>query len=460
MTLHDVSERTKYEEQSAHQALHDTLTALPNRALFTDRLTSSLERSKRAGQRTGVMLLDIDNFKVANDSIGYERGDVLLVILSRRLHRAVRAFDTIARLGGDEFAILIDEVVDEAELRQLSAKILAGLGEPIVLGGRRIEPTASLGIAISTPGINAEALMRDADAAMYEAKAGGKARHVLFDLAMSARLIERQELERDLRDALNLEQMRLVYQPIFSIDSGIVEGLEALLRWDHPSKGVVSPLRFISIAEESGLIASIGEWVLRTACQTAKDLLSNPCSVAASFTISVNVSARQLQDEGFVEKTRQILALTGLSPNNLKLEITESVMIDNMDNSVAKLEELRHLGIKIAIDDFGTGYCSLSYLSTLPVDTLKIDRSFVNRLGTNPAGAAIVRAIINMAAALGLDVTSEGIETPEQLEQLKSLHCDQGQGFLYSKPISAEEIPEFLKGRNRIAASRSFENAA
>ncbi|MHB8636089.1 MAG: putative bifunctional diguanylate cyclase/phosphodiesterase [Fimbriimonadaceae bacterium] len=443
VTLRDVTERDRFEQELTHQAFHDALTGLPNRALVTDRIRGALERSKRSGESSGLLFIDLDNFKYVNDSLGHDEGDRLLVELAARFKACVRGGDTVARLGGDEFTILMEDVAVDGGLVRTAEAILASLRQPVVLDGRTIVATASIGMALSDSSCTPASLLRDADTAMYHAKTSGKASYALFNRAMSAKVIERLDLEGELRTALAGHQMHLVYQPICELASGRVTGIEALLRWQHPTRGLIAPLTFIPIAEETGLILPLGEWVLRTACLAAADWVAAG-DVPETFTVSVNVSMRQLLEQSFVERVLAILAETKLAARHLKLEITESVIMQNLEDCVLKMRQLQQAGVRFAIDDFGTGYSSMAYLSSLPVDTLKIDRSFINRIGGEGDGNAIIQAIMTMAQALSLNVTSEGIETSEQLRFLNVLGCQQGQGYLFAKPLEAARVAEFL----------------
>jgi diguanylate cyclase (GGDEF)-like protein/PAS domain S-box-containing protein len=443
VTLRDVSERHEFEQQLTHQAFHDVLTGLPNRALFADRVRGALERSKRSGLATGLLFIDLDNFKVVNDSLGHEEGDRLLIELGLRLKSCVRSCDTVARLGGDEFTILVEDIATEEDLVSIARTILECLRAPIALQGRSLVATASIGLALSEVHSDPDGLMRDADTAMYHAKTNGKAGYAIFNRAMSAKVLERLDLEGDLRVALEKNELHLAYQPICALSSNRITGIEALIRWQHPTRGLIPPLTFIPIAEESGLIIPLGEWVLRTACTAAAEWVAKG-DVDEVFAINVNVSSRQLLEANFVERVMNTLSETHLNPKYLKLEITESMIMQNLDDCVLKMRTLREAGVRFAIDDFGTGYSSMSYLTDLPVDTLKIDRSFVNRIGDNADGDAIIRAILTMAQALGLNVTSEGIETTEQLRYLNLMGCEQGQGFLFAKPLEHAEITDIL----------------
>jgi diguanylate cyclase (GGDEF)-like protein/PAS domain S-box-containing protein len=444
VTFHDITERKAFERDLQRLAFHDTLSGLPNRALFLDRLERALARADRYRRSIAVMFLDLDNFKVVNDSLGHEIGDQLLTAVARRLRECLREEDTAARLGGDELAVLLEEVVDEESVVEIARRISDTMTEPIVLNGRELFPTFSIGIALSTPGHDRpDTLLRNADLAMYRAKANGKARFQVFDPSMTISALERMEMETDLRHALDRDELRVVYQPIMSLGDGHISELEALVRWDHPTRGTISPTQFVPLAEETGLIVSIGQWVLEQACWQAHTWhLAHPTEPL--IMISVNLSARQFLQSDLVEEVARVLWQSRLDPSTLKLEITETVLMRDIDGTVEKLWALKNLGVHLAIDDFGTGYSSLSYLKRFPVDTLKIDRSFVSGLGQDTNDTAIVRSVVALAKSLNLAVTGEGIETSEQLDQLQALGCDRGQGFLFAKPMEANAVDELL----------------
>ena len=443
-TFHDVTERKDFEKQLQHQAFHDALTGLPNRTLLSDRLEHALARTRRQRNRVAVLFVDLDNFKVVNDSLGHEAGDQLLTAVAERLQGCIRAGDTVARLGGDEFVLLLEEVQGTQEVTCAAERVVEALAAPVVLAGRDVFTAGSIGIAISQGAEeSADSLLRDADTAMYQAKTTGKGRFVVFDRSMSERALERLELEAELRRAIEQGELRLHYQPIVQLDTGQISEMEALVRWQHPTRGLVPPAKFIPIAEETGLIMPLGEWVLEEACRQAMMWLEeNPDD--PPLIISVNLSARQLQQDDLVERVTHILAKTGIDPARVKLEITESVMMADTQAIIPRLEALRALGVRFAVDDFGTGYSSLNYLSMLPIDTLKIDRAFVERLLKSGEHHAIVQAIIQMAKTLHLDVTSEGIETAEQLRLLQSMDCARGQGFYFARPLTQTAVRTML----------------
>ncbi len=426
----------------------DALTGLPNRTLFVDRLARSVERAKRRkGSLFAVLFLDLDRFKVVNDSLGHMIGDQLLIAIARRLESCLRAGDTVARLGsdrllarlgGDEFTILLDDIRDVSEATRVADRIQKELMFPFNLGGHDVFTTASIGIALSATGYERpEDLLRDADTAMYRAKALGKARCEIFDTVMHARAVARLQLETDLRRAVERQELQNHYQPIVSLQTGTIAGFEALVRWKNPRRGLILPSEFIPVAEETGLILSIGPWVLLEACcQLSRWQMQRPDS--PQLTVSVNLSGKQFMQPDLVEQTAQILRKANLDPRSVKLEITESVIMENTESVTAMLMQLRALNIQLGIDDFGTGYSSLSYLHRFPIDTLKIDRSFVSRMGVERENAAIVRTIVSLAHNLGMNVIAEGVETKEQLAQLRALGCEYAQGDFFSKPLDGE----------------------
>jgi diguanylate cyclase (GGDEF)-like protein/PAS domain S-box-containing protein len=443
LTCRDISERRAFEEQLAHQAFHDSLTGLPNRALFMERLQHSLSRAQRHSTLVGVIFLDLDNFKIVNDSLGHAAGDQLLISVASRLETCIRPGDTAARLGGDEFTLLLEDLPDAEELTRIADRIVEALRPAIMLSGHEVFTSGSLGTAMTRgETVTPDALLRDADIAMYQAKANGKAHCVAFDHTMNAHAIERLEWESELRQALSNNEMRVYYQPIVCLETGGFREVEALVRWEHPRYGLVPPSEFIPLAEETGLIIPLGQWVLREACRQMHEWQQHP--ERQSLIVSVNLSARQLQHPDVVQDVIKTLQETGLDSSSLKLEITESMMMQGAETSLAKLHQLKMLGISLAVDDFGTGYSSMSYLSSLPIDTLKIDRSFVSKMHENEEGMAIVQAIVTLAKTLNLTITSEGIETWEQLVKLQALGCDQGQGYHFARPMTADQIGPLL----------------
>jgi len=447
----DISERKLVEQQMFRHAFYDDLTGLPNRALFLERLGRVVARSRRRPESVyAVLYLDLDRFKLVNDGLGHHIGDQLLVGIARRLEQCLRPADTVARLGGDEFTILADDLKAMDGATQLAERVQAELAMPFSLAGQQVYTSASIGIAVGTQGYHRqEDVLRDADIAMYRAKAQGKARYEVFDRAMHLQAVSLLQLETDLRHAVERNEITAHYQPIVSLGTGEVTGFEALARWPHPRRGTVLPDEFIPLAEETGLILSLGRALLREACRAVARLKDT------RQTVSVNLSARQLTDGGLLEAIDHALASTGLAPQRLNLEVTESAIMSNADAGIAVLFELRARGVGIQIDDFGTGYSSLSYLQKLPVDTLKIDRSFVSRLDEAGEKAEIVESIIALARSLDLDVIAEGIETERQLARLRMLRCDGGQGFLLSKPMPAEDLRAFLPGVRLWTPSRT-----
>ncbi|MFN8526927.1 MAG: EAL domain-containing protein [Chloroflexota bacterium] len=439
-TWRDITPRKAFERELQRLAFHDTLTGLPNRALFADRLESALARSRRSGRALAVLFLDLDNFKLINDSLGHDAGDQLLATIASRLQHAARANDTVARFAGDEFTILLEDLEDDRAVVTVSDRIISSLRTPITMHGHEIQPTASMGVAVSSPSLNtADALLRSADLALYRAKSNGKACYALYDESMNEGAVERLQLEADLRHALERDELMLHFQPIVSLATGCIEEVEALIRWQHPERGLVPPGMFIPVAEETGLIVSIGDWVLREACGQAATWCARTGRKRA-IRVSVNVAARQIKEPGFATSVASAVAEAKLDPALLKIEITESTLIADTEANISLLASLKTLGVKLAIDDFGTGYSSLAYLKRFPLDTLKIDRSFVSGLGTQSADRSIVESVVTLGKGLGLQITAEGVETAAQWRALKLLGCDQGQGFYFERPIPAEDI--------------------
>ncbi len=439
--IQDISERKRMEGQLVKQAFHDELTGLANRVLFRDRLHHALERRSRQEQLIAVILLDLDGFKRVNDSLGHAVGDELLKIVGRRIASTVRSGETVARLGGDEFAVVVEATPGGDHPEALAERLLHLLRRPIEISGREVVVGVSIGIATATADDDAESVLRNADTAMYAAKASGKACVRVFDPVMHQDAMEWLELEGDLRLALEREEFYLEFHPLVRLDSGKVQGFEALIRWHHPTRGVVSPAGFVGIAEETGLIVPIGRWVLQEACRRAMEwnaLSDDPPSV------SVNLAAKQLDEERLVDDVREALASSGLDPRRLILEITESDVMREPEVARVKLESLKALGLRLAIDDFGTGYSSLSYLQYFPVDELKIDRSFIRRIDVGDRDAALVRTIVSLARSLSVEVVAEGVEEESQERYLREISCDLGQGYLYSRPLPAADIAAFL----------------
>jgi diguanylate cyclase (GGDEF)-like protein len=454
-----VLEETK--EHFRHAAFHDSLTGLPNRAMFTELLKAEIESSSRRDDHTfAVLFLDLDRFKNINDSLGHTHGDLLLVAFAERLERTLRPVDTLARFGGDEFAILLSGMTDATDAVRVAQRIQDELSQPFVLDKNSAFATASIGIAFSSTGYDRpDDILRDADIAMYRAKENGKARYEVFDHGMHARAVSRLQLESDLRQAIENNEFCVYYQPIVSLQTGRLAGFEALVRWNHPRRGLVSPADFIPVAEETGLIVPIGQWVLNEACaQVRQWQLDSPSH--RNLSLSVNLSARQVAQPDLLDRIKEALATSKLNPHCLKLEITESVVMENAEAAALMFKQLRSLGVQLSIDDFGTGYSSLSYLHRFPLNYLKIDRSFVSRLTTDNDNA-IVRTISTLARNLGMEVIAEGIETEEQYQQLKMLGCEYGQGFLFSRPVNNDSVHHLLSqdARRDLEADLNLDHA-
>jgi diguanylate cyclase (GGDEF)-like protein/PAS domain S-box-containing protein len=443
--IRDVTERRLAADALAHQATHDPLTGLPNRNLFLDRLDHALARARRSGGMLAVLFLDMDDFKLVNDTRGHETGDLLLVALTPRLNAALRPGDTVARFGGDEFVVLCEDLVVDAAAPAIAQRIAEACARPIRIGEHEHIVTVSTGIVIIEGGASTPSnMLRDADAAMYRAKAGGKGRIEVFDEGMRAQLIERMAIESSLRRALDNGELRLFYQPVFSLERDEIVGVEALLRWQHPLRGLLEPSEFISVAEDSGLIVPIGEWVLEQACRQAASWRDR-ANGAEPVHMSVNLSPRQVSRSNVVATVQRVLRNTGLEPELLDLEITEHTLIEEGEAAALALRELKDVGVRLVLDDFGTGYSSLSYLRRFTIDALKIDRSFVDGLGTADSGdGAIVNAVVSMARELDVIVTAEGVETTAQLAQLRENGCPYAQGFLLSRPAPPDELDALL----------------
>ena len=436
----DITERKHMEKQLLHDALHDSLTGLPNRALFMDRLDHELKRAQANPDYVfAVLFLDLDRFKVVNDSAGHLVGDQLLIEISRRLEKTVNFTDTVARLGGDEFTILLENIHNIKNAIAVAEKIDQALSIPFKLQGYELFTSASIGIALSSEGYDQpDEIMRDADLTMYSAKEQGRARYEIFNSSLHDRAITRLQLETDMRRGIEREEFLIYYQPIHSLETGKLAGFEALARWKHPVRGIVSPVEFIPVAEETGTIVALGTWIMERACrqmQSWQELYPHKYPLQ----ISVNLSGKQLREPSLLEKIDSILQDTGLSPQSLKLEITESSLIENMEVATQTLLDIKSRGIKLSMDDFGTGYSSLSYLHRFPVDILKIDRSFVRDIRTNKGNYAIVKAIVTLAHVLEMEVIAEGLEDSFQLEQLKLLNCEYGQGYYFAKPLNLKQ---------------------
>jgi diguanylate cyclase (GGDEF)-like protein/PAS domain S-box-containing protein len=428
----------------AYLAKHDFLTGLPNRLLLSDRIEQAITSAKRHTTRVAVLFLDLDGFKHINDSLGHSIGDKLLQSISKRLVDCGRASDTVSRQGGDEFVVLLSEVQRAEDAAIAAARMLAAVAEAHSIDRHDLHVTSSIGVSVyPDDGLDAETLIKNADTAMYQAKENGRQNYQYFKPEMNIRAVERQSLEESLRRALERDELSLHYQPKIDFKTGAITGAEALLRWTHPTRGVISPAQFIPIAEECGLILPIGHWVLRRACQQAQAWQEAGLRLP---TMAVNVSAKEFRDQQFLKALFVILEETGIDPRSLELELTESVLMKHAESAASILATLRESGVQVAVDDFGTGYSSLSYLRKFPIDALKIDQSFVGRLGTTADDASIVRAVIGMAQSLRLRVVAEGVETLEQSDFLQALACDEAQGYYFSRPLPPAEFASLLRG--------------
>jgi diguanylate cyclase (GGDEF)-like protein/PAS domain S-box-containing protein len=442
----DITGRRQMEEQLRHDALHDALTGLPNRLLFMERLAHAILRSKRRAHfQFAVLFLDLDRFKVINDSLGHHVGDDLLVLVAKRLQSCLREEDTVARLGGDEFAILLEDIQGVEDATRIADRIQRELTTPVSLSGFEVFTSASIGIALSSTAYERpEYLLRNADMAMYRAKAAGQSRFEVFDRAMHAHALTRLQLENDLRRALERQEFQLHYQPIISLRTGEMIAVEALIRWAHPDRGLMMPDAFIPVAEETGVILPIGEWVLQQACRHASEWRER-FDRAQPLCVSVNLSAKQFSQTDLIKRIAGALEASGLPGSALRLEITESAIMENAETATVLLERMKELGVQISLDDFGTGYSSLSYLHRFPLDTLKIDRSFVMRMHDDNRSAQLVQTIHGLARSLGASAVAEGVELDDQLRELRRIDCDFGQGFLFSPPLPADDLEELLR---------------
>ncbi|HEY9183120.1 MAG TPA: EAL domain-containing protein, partial [Gammaproteobacteria bacterium] len=441
--VEDISGRKRAEERIQYLATHDGLTGLPNRAMFAQLLTLAIETAKRYDRKLAVLFIDLDRFKVINDTLGHEAGDVLLREMAARLRECLRASDVIARLGGDEFVVLLQELNEPTQAAAVARNILQVVMKPVVILGQECRVTASIGICMHPEeGQEDQSVMKNADMAMYLAKEEGKNTYQFFSARMKPHSIERLALETNLRRALELDEFTLHYQAKLDFKSGAITGVEALLRWHNPELGSVSPARFIPLAEETGLIVPIGKWVLRTACA------QNVAWIAEGLPplrMCVNLSMRQMNDEGLVREIQSVLAETGMEPSLLELEVTESTIMHNAERAVSVLNAIKDLGVRLAIDDFGTGYSSLAHLKRFPIDTLKVDRSFIREVPNDTEDKAIAEAIIAMGKTLSLTVVAEGVETPEQQAFLSERMCDEMQGYYFSIPVAAQDFAELVR---------------
>jgi diguanylate cyclase (GGDEF)-like protein/PAS domain S-box-containing protein len=453
LNCHDVTERKALERQLRELAFHDPLTGLANRALLVDRLGHALARADRQQHPLGVLVLDLDDFKVVNDSLGHQAGDTVLRQVATRIRMALRSEDTAARLGGDEFAVLLEDVGSEADALVVADKLIGALGVPVAVAGREVSVGVSVGVALSTTADESvEDLLRRADLALYRAKTEGKGTPAVFEPSLETRVQERLEVESDLRQALDRGELHLVYQPIVTLNDRQIVEVEALLRWQHPRRGLISPVAFIPVAEDTGLIVTIGQWVLEKACRQIRTWQQQRPSVPP-LVVSVNLSGRQFQHAGLVADVERVLRQTGIDPHSLKLEITESILMRDVEATVATCDALKRLGVQLSIDDFGTGYSSLGQLKRFPFDALKIDRSFVDGLGRNAQDAAIVQSVVTLARSLNLNVTAEGIETSAQEAHVRLLGCEHGQGYLFARPQPPEMLAALLAEADEAAAA-------
>ena len=453
-TFRDVTDHRRLEQELAHQAFHDSLTGLANQALFRDRVDHAVARSARQGARLAVVVLDLDHFKTVNDSLGHTVGDEILVAVAERVRGCVRAGDTVARLGGDEFAVLLEDLAGVNDTTQLVDRVNAVLQRPFTLAGREVFIGASLGIALDGPGVDGGQLLRNADIAMYTAKRQGRGRHETFRPAMHQAAMERMELEAALRKALERQELTIEYQPVVALATGVITGVEALVRWRDRERGQVPPSAFIPLAEETGLIGELGRQVLLAACTQARRWqLEHP--TCAGLKLSVNLSPRQLQAESLVDEVREALQASGLPPAALVLEITEGAVMNDAEAAVVRLQALKALGVRLAVDDFGTGYSSLNYLQRFPIDILKIDRTFVHEIDLKDVQASLVAAIVSLAQSLRLHAVAEGVETASQVQALRALGCGYAQGYHFARPMPVAALGPILRDGRLSGATSS-----
>jgi diguanylate cyclase (GGDEF)-like protein len=450
-TVQDITDRKMLEDKVEYQAFHDALTGLANRALFLDRVEHALLRRQKLNSSVAVLFLDLDDFKTVNDSLGHQAGDELLIDLARQLHASIRPSDTVARLGGDEFGVLLEDIERIDDAVGTAQRIIDTLKKPFFVQGSDLVIRASIGITVSSGDdvITSGDLLRDADTAMYAAKQHGKGSYELFEPDMQRAASERLKLRGDLQRAVDNEEFVLHYQPIVALETGEVTGAEALLRWEHPERGLVPPLEFIPFSEESGLIFPIGRWVMAEACRSAARWKAQ-FSDSAPSTISVNISPVRFSRPGLVEEIAAVLTETGLTSTSLVLEITESILVPDRE-VIRRLEELKELGVQLAIDDFGTGYSSLGYLRDFPIDILKVDKTFIDSVALGPDESALTRAVVELGRTLGLKVVAEGVEQKEQAAALRKLGCAEAQGYLFSRPLNESAMKELLKSVRGVA---------
>ncbi len=457
LVFRDITERKAFEAQLEYQAFHDPLTNLPNRSLFMDRLEHALKSLGRGHRCIAVLFLDLDRFKLINDSLGHEVGDQLLRAVAERLRNRLRAGDTAARLGGDEFTVLLSDITDTSGAVRVAERITEDMQAPFILEGREVFVSTSIGISVAASSSDSSVdLLKDADIAMYRAKAKGWAGYEVFDKSMNAYALQRLDLEADLHRAMERGELRVYYQPKLDLVSGRIEGMEALVRWQHPQRNLIHPAEFIPMAEETGLILPIGLWMVQQVCRQGR-LWQEQYPSEPPLVMGVNLSVRQFQHAQLVTEVSKILKESGLDAHRLQFEVTESVVMENAESTIKRMQGLKALGVQLAIDDFGTGYSSLSYLKRFPIDTLKIDRSFINGLGQDLEDTAIVQAVITLAKTLQVQVTAEGVETAEQARHLMSLGCDLAQGYYFSEPLSVELASELLATRVGATGTRTLQ---
>jgi diguanylate cyclase (GGDEF)-like protein/PAS domain S-box-containing protein len=448
VVVSDVTDRVRLQHELQYRAFHDGLTGLPNRALFTDRVDHALASAARDGRSLAVLFLDLDNFKAINDGLGHAAGDELLKTVAQRLREQLRTEDTAARFGGDEFAVLLEHITDPSQVAHVCQRIAAALRVGCHIQGTPVFAQVSIGVTYSSDGATAEELLRNADMAMYGAKANGKSCFLVFEPVMHQRVAQRLKLESDLRRALDDGHLRVYYQPVFELPGQRIVGVEALVRWLHPDRGMILPLDFIPVAEDTGLIVPLGRWVLKEACAQVRRWQQEIAGLQ-DLNGAVNISPRQLDDPAIVRHVQEALAASGLRPEKLVLEITESILMRDVAAAAARLEDLSDLGVKLAVDDFGTGQSSLSQLRRFPVDILKIDKSFVDNIDRDPMASKLLTVVAGLGASLGLDVVAEGVESAAQAAIIEGLGTLYVQGYLYSRPLDGDAMTEFLSAPER-----------